>query len=291
MFEQQNRRLCIYSLISAVIVILCTCTGVVMNLTTLYDENFDHMGIQTFCMFTVNSNILVAMGMGLVIPYTIDGLQKRFYHLPKCLIVFLLTGTSAVTLTFLVSLFVLSPFKGFKLIFTGSRFFLHALGPITANIAFSAFIVDHEVTKKECLYAMIPVFLYACVYYVLVVVVGEERGGWSDFYGFATYLPVWIPMVLILPVTYGIASLIRFQHNKNFRQIREVEIDDEYTEEYLRDTVTWLAEKNALEDQPGTDIVLPRRFIRYLIANTDGDLSFRDACLIYLDAFLENSSS
>ena len=31
---------------------------VTMNLTTLADENFDHMGLRTFCMFTVNSNIL-----------------------------------------------------------------------------------------------------------------------------------------------------------------------------------------------------------------------------------------
>ena len=70
MLEKQNKKECILSLVSALIVVLCTCSGVVMNLTTLQDVNFDHMGIQTFCMFTVLSNILVAVGMSLVIPYT-----------------------------------------------------------------------------------------------------------------------------------------------------------------------------------------------------------------------------
>ena len=58
MLEKQNRKGCILALVSACIVVLCTSIGVVMNLTTLHDVNFDHMGIQTFCMFTVNSNIL-----------------------------------------------------------------------------------------------------------------------------------------------------------------------------------------------------------------------------------------
>ena len=291
MLEQQNRKLCIFSLISAIVVVLCTCIGVVMNLTTLYDENFDHMGIRTFCMFTVNSNILVAMGMSLVIPYTIDGLQKRFYHIPKWLMIFLLAGTVAVTLTFLVSLFILSPVKGFRLIFTGSRFYLHALGPITAIVAFSFFISDHTLSWKDSNYALIPVFLYACVYYVLVVVIGEERGGWNDFYGFATRIPVWIPMVLILPLTFGIATLLRLQHNWMFRHLREVSVPDEYSEEYLRDTVKWLAEKNALSDQPGTDLVIPRRLIRYLMDTTEGDMSFREVCILYLDTDLEHNKT
>lgn len=48
-----------------------------MNLTTLYDEDFDNMGIRTFCMFTVNSNILAALSSFAIIPYAIDGIR---YH-------------------------------------------------------------------------------------------------------------------------------------------------------------------------------------------------------------------
>ena len=289
MLEKRNRREASFALASAIIVVLCTCIGVVMNLVTVEDQNFDHMGIQTFCMFTVNSNILVAMGMVLVIPYTIDGLKKYYFHLPNWLVSFLLAGTVAVTLTFLVSLFVLSPFKGFKLIFTGSRFFLHGVGPILSFLAFSFFISDHYISFIECFQSLVPVLIYAGIYFILAVLIGEERGGWNDFYGFNTYVPFWIPLLLLSPITFGIASSLRALHNMSFRRLREVKVTDEYSESYLRREVADLAKEKAAEDQPHTDIVIPRRFIKFLIENTDTDKTVRDVCILYLNTFLENT--
>ena len=66
-----TRRHCLFTMISAAVVVVCVCIGVTMNLTTIYDENFDHMGLRTFCMFTVNSNILMGVSMSLVFPYTV----------------------------------------------------------------------------------------------------------------------------------------------------------------------------------------------------------------------------
>ena len=124
---RKNKIQCILALVSCAIVVVCVCIGVTMNLTTLYDEDFDNMGIRTFCMFTVNSNILAAISSFATIPYAIDGLRKKEYVLPDWVVVFMMTGTVAVALTFLVSLFVLSPAKGFALIFTAYTF----LGLIT----------------------------------------------------------------------------------------------------------------------------------------------------------------
>ena len=42
---RRNRIQCICALISCAIVVICVCIGVTMNLTTLYDEDFDNMGI------------------------------------------------------------------------------------------------------------------------------------------------------------------------------------------------------------------------------------------------------
>ena len=289
MLEKRNRREAVFALLSAIIVVLCAVIGIVMNLVTLEDENFDHMGIQTFCMFTVNSNILVALGMGLIIPYAIDGLKKSYFHLPNWLVSFLLAGTVAVTLTFLVSLFVLSPFKGFKLIFTGSRFFLHGLGPILSFIAFSFFISDHYISFIECFQSLVPVLIYAGIYCILAVLIGEERGGWNDFYGFNTYVPFWIPLILLCPLTFGIASILRYLHNCSFLRLREVTVTGEYSESYLRREISDLAKEKALEDQPHTDIMVPRRFIKFLIENTDTDKTVRDVCILYLNTFLENT--
>jgi hypothetical protein len=75
---QSNRMQCLFALISAGVVAVCVCVGVTMNLVTLYDENFDHMGIRTFCMFTVDSNILAGLSMLLCRPYTVDGLHTGY---------------------------------------------------------------------------------------------------------------------------------------------------------------------------------------------------------------------
>ena len=116
-----TKRQCQLAFFSAAVVVICVCVGVTMNLTTIADENFDHMGLRTFCMFTVNSNILCAAAMAMVIPYTLDGLRTHNYHMPRWIVDLVYMGVTAVALTFLVSLFILSPAKGFVLIFTGSR--------------------------------------------------------------------------------------------------------------------------------------------------------------------------
>ena len=178
---RKNRIQCILALVSCAVVVVCVCIGVTMNLTTLYDEDFDNMGIRTFCMFTVNSNILAALSSFIVIPYAIDGIRKKEYVLPDWVVVFMLTGTTAVALTFLVSLFILAPVKGFVLIFTGSRFFLHGVCPILNILAFCVFVTSHKVSVKQSLFSLIPVAVYAILYFVMVVVITEERGRWSDF--------------------------------------------------------------------------------------------------------------
>ena len=209
-----DRRQCKYALVTAVVVVVCVCAGVTMNLTTVYDENFDHMGIRTFCMFTVISNIFAAVSLALAIPFTVEGIRKNNYHVPGWVVNLTFEAVTAVSITFLVSLIILAPVKGFVLIFTGSRFLLHAICPILAIDAFCFFLSDHRITIAESFLPLIPVYLYAMLYYVMVVVIGEENGGWNDFYGFATHVDVRIPMASILPLTYLVAAVLRRLHNR-----------------------------------------------------------------------------
>lgn len=213
--EKNSRKTCICTLISAVTVAICVCIGVTKNLTTIYDVNFDHMGLRTFCMFTVNSNILCGVSMIMVLPYTIDGLLNKDFHLPNWMVDLLFAGVTSVGLTFLVSLCILAPVKGFILIFTGSRFFLHGVSPIVAMIAFCFFITSHVISLRESGFAMLPVLLYAMVYYFMVEILGPDNGGWDDFYGFFTRIPSWISLVSFMPLTFAVASFLRFLHNRN----------------------------------------------------------------------------
>ena len=285
---RKNRIQCIFALMSCTIVVLCVCIGVTMNLTTLYDENFDNMGIRTFCMFTVNSNILAALSSFAVIPYAIDGIRKKEYVLPDWVVVFMMTGTAAVSLTFLVSLFVLSPVKGFVLIFTGSRFFLHGVCPILNILAFCLFVTSHKITLKQSLFALIPVAIYAIVYFVMVVLIPKELGGWDDFYGFATRIPFWIPTVLVLPLTFGITTLIRVLHNRSFvnRRKNEAQIFLDHFEGKAADEIIFEMGKARAKIQPCGDVIVPTAVIKKIVYFTDSDLSINDACRLYLDGYL-----
>ena len=216
--QKMMRRRCLATMISAAVVAVCVCIGVTMNLTTLYDVNFDHMGIRTFCMFTVNSNILCGVGMMMTLPYTIDGMLKKDFFLPGWMVDLLFAGVTSVGLTFLISLCVLAPVKGFVLIFTGSRFFLHGVCPIVAMIAFCFFITSHFITLRESVFALLPVLLYAMVYYFMVEILGPDNGGWDDFYGFLTRIPSWISLISFMPLTFSIAAFLRFLHNRSCRR-------------------------------------------------------------------------
>ena len=286
-----TQRQCLLALMSSVIVVVCVFIGITMNLTTLYDENFDHMGIRTFCMFTVNSNILAAISVAMIIPYTIDGLRKHNYHLPRWVTILTYAGVTAVTLTFLISLFILSPVKGFRLIFSGSRFFLHGVCPILTFVAFCFFMSAQRVSFADQIIALIPVLIYSILYYVMVVVIGEENGGWNDFYGFVTHLPLWIPVTLIMPLTFAISSLIRFLHNRCFRRRKEEEaayFKKTFGQADIRKIVSAMARMHS-SSVINRDIVIPRRVITILQENNDGDCTVDELCELYLKEYLENS--
>lgn len=293
----KNRIQCIFALISCAIVVVCVCIGVTMNLTTLYDEDFDNMGIRTFCMFTVNSNILAALSAFAVIPYAIDGIRKKEYILPDWIVVFMMTGTTAVALTFLVSLFVLSPVKGFVLIFTGSRFFLHGVCPILHILTFCVFITSHKITVKQSFFALIPVGIYAVVYFLMVVVIPKELGGWDDFYGFVTKMPLWLSASLVLPLTFGITTLIRLWHNHSFvnRRKNEAQIFLDYFEGKNTSEILFEMGKARAKIQPYGDVIVPTLVIRKIVYFTESNMSMKEACRLYLDGYLsaekEKSSS
>ena len=285
-----TKRQCLLAFFSAAIVVICVCIGVTMNLTTLADENFDHMGIRTFCMFTVNSNILCAAAMAMVIPYTLDGLRTNNYHMPRWIVNLVYMGVTAVALTFLISLFILSPVKGFLLIFTGSRFFLHGVCPILAIVAFCFFMSEKRLRLRDSLLALIPVLIYAAVYVVMVVVVGEEKGGWNDFYGFLTRLPMWIPMTAIMPLTFLIATGIRVLHNRSYDKRKADEsafFSHLFADADVRKIVAAMARSHS--SAKILDIVIPSRVINIMLEHSQSDATLEECCEIYLKEYLENS--
>lgn len=283
-----TRRHCLFTMFSALIVVVCVCVGITINLTTVYDENFDHMGLRTFAMFTVNSNILCGATMMLALPYALDALRTHVFRLPKWVVVMVFTGVTAVALTFLVSLCILAPVKGFDLIFSGSRFFLHGVCPVLAVIAFCFFISERHLGFWETFIPLIPVFIYGCLYFIMVVLIGEENGGWNDFYGFATRVPVWIPAVGVMPVTFLIATVIRLIHNRSCDRRKKEEAEffaETFKDADVRAIVGAMARLHR-GSASGRNIVIPGRVISIMVENNDGDCTWEEACGIYLKEYL-----
>ena len=280
---------CLSALISAAVVAVCVCVGVTMNLTTLYDENFDHMGLRTFCMFTVNSNILCGLGMMLALPYTIDGLRTKNFHMPNWAVDLLFAGVTSVALTFTISLCVLAPVKGFVLIFTGSRFFLHGLCPILAIIAFCFFIENHVISRWETLISAIPVLLYAMVYYFMVEILGPDNGGWDDFYGFLTRIPQWISLLSFMPLTLAIAAILRLLHNRNCRTLRQRAAAlflREFAGKDMREQVVLMADRHAF-GRKGGNVVIPLWLLDAVVRSGGGGLSLPEASSLFLDTVMQ----
>ena len=290
---RKNRVQCISALISCAIVVICVCVGVTMNLIVTPVGKFDTVGLRTFCLFTVNSNIFAAICTFAVIPYAVDGLRKKEYILPDWVVLLMMMGTTAVTLTFLVTLFILSPFNGFVEMFSGALFFLHGLCPILTILAFCLFVTSCKITVKKSLLSLIPVTIYAIIYFVMVMIITEENGGWHDIYGFATVVPFWVPTILFLPLTFGITSLIRLWHNHSFvkRRKNEAQIFLDYFEGKKAEEILLEMGKSRAKIQPSGDLIIPMLVIKQIVYFTESDLSIEDASKLYLDGYLYGINS
>ena len=203
---RNNRIQCLCALISASIVAVCVCVGVTMNLTTVYDENFDHMGIRTFCMFTVNSNILCAASCAFSLIQTLRG--RSFEN--KAAMLFRYAGTAAVTVTMMTVLLFLGPLYGYASMFSRWNLWLHLLGPLLAVVSFVWLERDGTFPEKKQLpLSMLPVIAYGIVYLVMVVVLGKDKGGWPDFYGFNGRGKWYLSYVCMLAGTALIGLVLR----------------------------------------------------------------------------------
>ena len=134
-----------------------------------------------FRYFTVDSNILCALSSAFLLIRMLRGHRTG----GKAAALFRYAGTAAVTVTMMTVLLFLGPVYGYGSMFSNWNLWLHLLGPLLAIVSFVWLERDETVIeKKHLILALLPVIVYGIVYYVMTVLLGEEKGGWPDFYGF-----------------------------------------------------------------------------------------------------------
>lgn len=278
------------SLIMSSLIVIFVFISVVRNLITLPTEQFPEVGTKTFRMFTVLSNMFVAITSAMCIPFAVEGIREKNYHLPRWIVNLTYISVTAISLTFVTTITVLGPTQGYVLmLFKRSNLFVHTLVPIFSITAFLFVNTYHTIKFKTLLYAMIPVFLYASVYFISAIIVGEDNGGWRDHYRFTEIMPWYLALVVMMSAAFGLGALIRFVHNK-MHQIDKVNFenyymnDEEFNHPTIEEAVKHLANENKKYDTAG-ELIVPRRIIKMFIKKYESNKPLHELCSLYVDEY------
>lgn len=167
----------------------------------------DIVGATCFFYFTTDSNLLLSLSSLYILLYRFFG--KR---LPKSVYIFKFVGTFCVMVTFFTVAFFLSPTLGFKKMFTWTNLVLHFFCPMLALISF-LFFEKFLIQKKHIITSLIPVAIYGLVYFIMVVAIGKDAGGWEDFYGFNKNGLWYVTILIITPSCILLSFLLTKTHN------------------------------------------------------------------------------
>jgi hypothetical protein len=276
------------NLILSTVLVVCVFISIVINLLSKPTEIVQEVGLKTFRMFTVLSNMFVGVTAAMSIPFAVDGLRQSNYHLPRWIVNLTLASVSSISLTFLITLFVLSPQAGFvSMMAASSNLLMHTIVPIVAIVTFLFINTYHNVKFKTTFYALLPVFAYAVVYIISAFAVGEENGGWRDHYHFRELMPWYYLFVIIMLLTFGIANLLRAVHNRMHQRDKiATEVYYQTAAEYdmptIEEAIVKMAREDKLNDTDG-EVIVPRRIIKFLEKKYKSGNTTAHLCSVYLE--------
>lgn len=206
----------LFALILNILVVIST--AVITASYYFYSRNpLVETGLDSYKFFTTDSNILAALSSLVLIPFEIQILRGKRDRLPHAAVVFKYIGMTSVMLTFITVITVLLPQYDAAFLLLGTAFYMHLAGPLAALVTFLFLETDTRIRLPETFLALIPTVLYGSVYLTQVVIIGEQNGGWSDFYTFNKGGYWYITMFILLGVTYLVAFITRLIHNKLVR--------------------------------------------------------------------------
>ena len=204
----------VVALVSSILIFFITLAAVfiLIGSTREGDENALHY-------FTVLSNLFSATGAAFMLPFAVEGVRKKRFVLPRWIVIFQYAGATSVAITMVSFLLLILPTQGIEMI-KGTSFWLHIFTPSCTVILFQCVESGIAFDKKEMILSLIPYWVYMAVYSVMVVFIGKERGGWSDFYLTTAYWSAWISFIMMLALGSAISFVLFIIHNKRAEQSR-----------------------------------------------------------------------
>ena len=287
-----NKKRCIASFVSCIILVTIANIAIWINLSNALNSGYQNMGLKTFKMFTTLSNLILSIGAMLAIPYQIEGLKKTNYHLPRWIVYFLYAGVTGVSVTFVTAITLISISEGFSnSMLKGMNLFLHTINPITALLLFTIVNDDHHLSIKSIFIAFIPEFIYSITYIILVFIIGEANGGWSDHYKFNEFVPWPITLIVMYAMSFGIALLIRIIHNYVHKKRKQAFINyyqnsPDIKADTIEEAIKNLAIQNR-KDKISGEVIIPLRSIKMMLPVYQTDKSLKELFKIYIDNNIE----
>ena len=209
-----SRKIAAVSLAVNIVIVLST-IGIIVSYFLGNDGQY-HIPLSfRFFLFTTDSNIICMMTSAVLSFFEIRFL-KTGKEIPRLPLILKFAGATAVALTFWVVVLFLGPNTDFMtMVFGGTSVYMHFAGPILAFVSFCFIENIHRISLKMLFPAALPTFIYGIVYVTMVVFIGSENGGWTDFYGFNTGGLWYISFPAICLLSLGLAAVLRIIHNKN----------------------------------------------------------------------------
>ena len=290
---QVNKARCITSIVLCSLLCVFVFLGVCEQLVFNPNQTFEEVGWKSYHLFTILSNMLMALSAAMCIPYAVDGLRYQNYHLPRWYVDLMYMGTTSVAVTFIIAITILSSVMGFyNIMLWSNNLYLHTIGPLLAIIIFFYINSDHNLGFQKSLLAIAPVTAYSFVYIIMVFIIGEESGGWRDHYELyrvTQYVPVPIVFVIFIIFCFGLANLLRFIHNVIHRNRkaafeRYYQTEEAFSYPDIESAIRTLADLGKAQDKGG-ELTLPRRAMTILEKKYKSGLSMEEMCNIYLNEY------
>lgn len=198
----------IVALFASVFVFLITAVSIGYEL-----QHLDNWKENIFCFFTILSNMFAALGAVFMVPYAVEGIRKKRFELPGWIVMLQYSGAVCVAITLVTTLLLILPLVGESAV-EGTNLPLHFITPPLTILLFASVESCYKLPRKSAVIALIPFWTYMIVYYINVVVIGEENGGWKDIYHIAEYWPAWVSVIIMFSIGFLIAWILLWGQNR-----------------------------------------------------------------------------
>lgn len=184
-------------------------------------------GINVFIFYTENSNYFALLVSLIFCVGAIIAIKKKS-ELPNWINILRFVATVCLSITFIVSFFVIIPFKPSMwryMLYKGSSLYQHLLCPILSIISFLFFEYKRELSKSAIFYALIPTLIYGIICVILnltKVIVGPYP--FFYFYQIPWYLStlsIFGVVFISLTVAYIIFSFPRIREKHERKKLNK----------------------------------------------------------------------